>query len=146
MNIHDAGVAFHPIHRVVFGVDTQQFIREADEKLFGDCGTEVTMVTAQGAVKRCICAESIGVLIERVTSFCESFADAQHGQVDYIHGDNEAAEFGSQEGNVAILLPTLKKDELFTSVMDTGVFCKKSFSIGEAAEKRYYLECRKISE
>ena len=38
----------------------------------------------------------------------------------------------------------MKKEELFTSVMDTGVFCKKSFSIGEAVEKRYYLECRTI--
>lgn len=144
MNIHDAGVSFHPIHRAVFGVDSEAFAREADAALFSESGTAVTMVTEKGTVERYVRAHSIGQVIELVDSFCQTYAAKCGAQVDYIHGDREAAEFGKAKGNAAILLPAMEKEELFTSVMDTGVFCKKSFSIGEAAEKRYYLECRKI--
>ena len=144
MNIHDAGVTFHPIHRAVFGVDSEAFAKEAERVLFSENGTAVTLVTEHGAEERYVSADSIGQVIEFVDSFCQKFAAASGAQVDYIHGDHEATEFGMTKGNAAILLPTMKKEELFTSVMDTGVFCKKSFSIGEAVEKRYYLECRKI--
>lgn len=144
MNIHDAGVIFHPIHRAVFGVDARAFARAAHEELFSESGTAVTLVTEQGIRECYVQADSIGQVIERVDSFCQRYAAACGAQVDYIHGDREATEFGSGKNNGAILLPTMKKEELFTSVMETGVFCKKSFSIGEAVEKRYYLECRTI--
>jgi len=144
MNIHDSGVSFHPIHRAVFGIDSQQFVLEAEQKLFSETGTPVTLVTGTYSDTRYVQADSIGMVIEAVNTFCESFAEKENGQIDYIHGDEDATAFGRQEGNVAILLPSMKKEELFTSVMDTGVFCKKSFSIGEAPEKRFYLECRKI--
>ena len=144
MNIHDAGVAFHPIHRAVFGIDSRLFEETAKAELFSDHGTEVTMVTPDGVSKRYVTADSIGMVIERVDRFCQEFAKKNGGEVDYIHGDTETVHYGSASNNAAILLPTMKKEELFTSVMETGVFCKKSFSIGEAHEKRYYLECRNI--
>lgn len=144
LNIHDQGVTFHPIHRVVFGIDAQMFSLAAEKELFSQEGTPVTFVTAAGSSTKYVNAESIGMVIERVDSFCQAFAGQNNAQVDYVHGDHEATVYGSAPGNCAILLPTMRKEELFTSVMDTGVFCKKSFSIGEACEKRYYLECRKI--
>ena len=146
MNIHDCGVTFHPIHRAVFGIDSQQFAAVAEQELFSAAGTAVTLVTPEGTERRYVKADSIGMVIETVDRFCQSFAQTHGGQVDYIHGDQEAITFGSAANNAAILLPGMKKEELFTSVMDTGVFCKKSFSIGEAAEKRYYLECRRIQK
>lgn len=144
MNIHDEGVSFHPIHRAVFGIDSRLFSEVADRELFHDYGTPVKFVTPDGMVERYVKAQSIGAVIESVDQFCQKYAANHNGQVDYIHGDQEAIEYGSRLGNVSILLPAMKKEELFTSVMNTGVFCKKSFSIGEAHEKRYYLECRKI--
>lgn len=144
MNIHDAGVSFHPIHRAVFGINPSQFVSQAETELFSEKGTPVTLVTPNETTVRYVNADSIGMVIESVDRFCQEFASKYNGQVDYIHGDKEAIEYGSISNNAAILLPSMKKEELFTSVMDTGVFCKKSFSIGEAHEKRYYLECRKI--
>lgn len=144
MNIHDAGVAFHPIHRAVFSIDSHAFEDAANAKLFSESGTAVTLVTPNGVSERYVSAESIGMVIELVDQFCQEFALNHGGEVDYIHGDHETIQYGSAPNNAAILLPTMKKEELFTSVMETGVFCKKSFSIGEAHEKRYYLECRKI--
>ena len=144
MNIHDAGVSFHPIHRAVFGINSCDFAQQAEQKLFSAQGTAVKLVTSDGEAVRYVQADSIGQVIELVDAFCQSYAAEHGGQVDYIHGEKETVAFGSTQGNAAILLPTMKKEELFTSVMDTGVFCKKSFSIGEAVEKRYYLECRTI--
>jgi hypothetical protein len=66
------------------------------------------------------------------------------GRIDYIHGDDEAAEMAARDGCAGILLPRMEKGELFTSVMQSGPFPKKSFSIGHGPDKRYYLECRKI--
>lgn len=146
MNIHDEGVAFHPIHRAVFGVDSQLFEAAANAELFSDEGTAVTLVTPTGISERYVKADSIGMVIERVDQFCHVFAQNNGGEIDYIHGDAETIHYGTMPNNAAILLPTMKKEELFTSVMDTGVFCKKSFSIGEAHEKRYYLECRSIKK
>lgn len=144
MNIHDAGVAFHPIHRAVFGIDSRLFEETANTELFSDYGTAVTLITPDGISERFVSADSIGMVIERVDRFCQDFTQKNSGEVDYIHGDTETIRYGSAPNNAAILLPTMKKEELFTSVMETGVFCKKSFSIGEAHEKRYYLECRNI--
>lgn len=144
VNIHDPGVTFHPIHRTVFHIDPADFTKRAGEILFAPSGTAVTLVAGGKTEVRYVKAESIGQVIEIVDRFCQNYAKDHGGEVDYIHGDEEASKFGSRADAASILLPTMRKGELFTSVMNTGVFCKKSFSIGEAAEKRYYLECRKI--
>lgn len=144
VNIHDAGVTFHPIHRTVFHIDPEDFASSASKTLFAPEGTPLTMVYGGKTETRCVPAESIGQLIETVDRFCQKYAKTHGGEVDYIHGDEEAVSFGRQNDAASILLPTMEKGELFSSVMNTGVFCKKSFSIGEAVEKRYYLECRKI--
>lgn len=144
VNIHDTGVTFHPIHRTVFRIDPADFASSARTALFSPEGTPLIMVYGGKREVGHVSAESIGQLIETVDRFCQEYAKSHGGEVDYIHGDEEAASFGSRHDAASILLPTMEKGELFSSVMNTGVFCKKSFSIGEASEKRYYLECRKI--
>lgn len=144
VNIHDEGVEFHPIHRTVFDVSPEAFLSAAQERLLGETGTEVELICGGKTVTGRVPSDSIGQAIEKVDDFCQTFAQRTGGRVDYIHGMEEAVAFGNRIDAASILLPKLEKQELFTSVMSTGVFCKKSFSIGEAAEKRYYLECRKI--
>ena len=65
-------------------------------------------------------------------------------EVDYVHGDAACAALARERDGCAILLPALSKGELFPYVAENGPYPKKSFSIGEASEKRYYLECRRI--
>ena len=65
-------------------------------------------------------------------------------EIDYIHGDDVARKLGSQPGNLGFLLPPMGKDQLFRTVMTDGVLPRKTFSMGEAQDKRYYLEARKI--
>ena len=66
------------------------------------------------------------------------------GEVDYIHGDAVTKELGSKKGNIGFLLPAMGKEQLFKTVMADGVLPRKTFSMGHAQDKRYYIESRKI--
>ena len=64
--------------------------------------------------------------------------------MDYIHDDASLRKLSEKEGSFALFLPKMEKADLFCTVEKSGVFPKKSFSIGHARDKRYYLEARKI--
>ena len=78
-----------------------------------------------------------------VQAFLDGYIKKHGGKVDYIHGEDVVQRL-SQQGAVGILLPAMKKSELFKTVILEGALPRKTFSMGEACEKRYYLECRKI--
>ena len=65
-------------------------------------------------------------------------------EVDYIHGDEVTKELGGKPGNMGFLLPAMGKEQLFKTVMADGVLPRKTFSMGHAQDKRYYVEARKI--
>ena len=62
----------------------------------------------------------------------------------YIHGDEVTKDLGSKHGNMGFLLPAMGKEQLFKTVMADGVLPRKTFSMGHAQDKRYYVEARKI--
>jgi len=64
--------------------------------------------------------------------------------VDYIHGGDVTDELGSKEGNMGFIIPRIEKNQLFKTVMADGVLPRKTFSMGNASDKRYYVEARKI--
>ena len=66
------------------------------------------------------------------------------GSIDFIHGADELLRLGSQKGITAIYLPPIDKDSFFSTINGKGPLPRKSFSMGEADEKRFYLECRQI--
>ena len=66
--------------------------------------------------------------------------------IDYIHGADVVRELGSKENNIGFLLPPMQKSAFFRTVVFDGALPRKTFSMGEAHEKRYYLECRKIQK
>ena len=127
VNIHDPAIVFEPIHRVVFGTDTADFTKKYDGSIL--------------RLKQC--NESYAQLVRDAEEICQDYISGHGGKIDYIHNDETALEMGSREGCFAVLLPTLDKNELFASVAANGPYPKKSFSIGHADEKRFYLECRK---
>lgn len=146
VNIHDEAITFEPIHKVVFDTEPETFFAEA-KAFFADNlgeGREVKLMTASGRETLSIAELTIGELIGRCEDFCKEFTERHGGYIDYIHGDEQCIEMSSRAGCAGILLPRMEKSELFTSVMHTGPFPKKSFSIGHGNDKRYYLECREI--
>lgn len=146
VNIHDDAIGFEPIHRVLFNTDNSEFLAFA-EKFFGDClgeGREVCFIAGGEKKVLSIGKLTIGQLVDKCDVMCGEYIAAHGGYVDYIHGDDECASMASGADCAGILLPTMEKSELFTSVLSSGPFPKKSFSIGHGPDKRYYLECRAI--
>ena len=64
-------------------------------------------------------------------------------ECDYIHGEDSVRKLATK-GNTGILVPAISKDTFFGTVEKEGVFPRKTFSMGEAFEKRFYLEAKKI--
>ena len=89
-------------------------------------------------------SRSLAFLYRAADRFCAEYIAAHGGKLDYIHGDDTARELGSRPGCAAVLLPPVEKGGLFLSVLTGGVLPRKSFSMGTARDKRYYLECRAI--
>jgi hypothetical protein len=83
-------------------------------------------------------------MISDLQDFIDDYANKTSSGIDYIHGDAAALKLASGGNCAAIILPEMDKRELFETVKTKGVFPRKSFSVGHANEKRYYLECRKI--
>lgn len=127
-NIHEPSLDFEPIHRVLFDTDTSAF------------AAEFTAHRTEWEAKE----KTLGERVAAAESFCRAYIAAHGGYIDYIHGDDTARSLGEKSNCAAVLLPPVEKSGLFLSVLKNGALPKKSFSMGNARDKRYYLECRKI--
>ena len=147
VNNHDPALQFEPIHRVLFGIEPEQVVEALLEYCPGAYRGE-----GSGHVLRYVSAQGNGaVTVPQPESQLEvgtlqNFLDAwlKSGELDYVHGDDTAEALGSQPGNLAFLLPAMGKEQLFKTVMADGVLPRKTFSMGHAQDKRYYMEARKI--
>lgn len=149
VNIHDDAITFEPIHKVLFETDPAEFLEAAASALgalSGAADTQHTMRLLTAAGERCVTVRgmTLGQIIGAAEEFCQRYLAAHGGKIDYIHNDDTAIGMGTRPDGAAILLPKMEKGELFPSIVRSGPFPKKSFSIGHAEDKRYYLECRRI--
>lgn len=159
VNVHDSGLVFEPIHRVLFNVDAPNLLIEFKAYYHrtpeNDCCSCCSSGPAAVHAFRYVTASGEGILtIENPVSNLEvgtlqTFLDSymkSHPEVkiDYIHGEPVVEKLGSQPGNLGIYLPSMHKTDLFRTVILDGALPRKTFSMGEAEEKRFYLECRKI--
>ncbi len=152
VNLHDASLEFEPIHRVVFHTDPVGLLDALVRRYPGS--RRGTRAEGDGLPLRYVCADSQGVVtvprsaaqlpVEALQSFLDDYLIGHAGRVDYIHGGDVAREFAARPGNIAFLLPPMDKRSLFPCVIRGGVLPRKTFSMGEAHDKRFYLEARKI--
>ncbi len=141
VNIHDEAVTFEPIHRVITGTRARGFIEEAAARLPRGKGQSVTVLAGE----RELSFETglpLGRLVTLVDELAAEWMAERGGAPDYIHGDDEARTIVKKNSGAGILLPRLEKSALFEDIAKLGPYPKKSFSIGHARDKRYYLECR----
>ena len=150
VNLHDDALTFEPIHRVLFHVDGQDlwaafraFYPAAHTGVETGHTVEVCGQGLDGAwtVPAPSAQLAVGTLQAFLDDYCKRRPEVE---IDYIHGDDVARKLGSQPGNLGFLLPPMGKEQLFRTVMTDGVLPRKTFSMGEAQDKRYYLEARKI--
>lgn len=86
-----------------------------------------------------------GLEVGELQVFLDNYLSRNGGRIDYIHGDGVAAELGRGPGCMAFLLPAMRKEDLFKTVREDGSLPKKTFSMGHAEDKRFYLEARRIA-
>ena len=166
VNIYDTGLTFEPIHRVIFDCDVEGLIKHLAEKLDGsvsevsDAGELEAAVKASHAdfgfaykaggaqkymlLKTGITELAVARLQPEIDSFLKSADAAKKPEIDYIHGSEEVLKLGERDNAVGILLPPIAKDSFFETISGRGPLPRKSFSMGEADEKRFYLECRRL--
>lgn len=144
-NIHDEALEFEPIHRVVFDVNPEELIAEFKayypETQETDNGGQHIIYTYAGKkgdlyVKNPSSTLAVGTL--------QTFLDKKGFKVDYIHGADVTEKLSEKVGNIGFLLPAMEKSNLFKSVIADGALPRKTFSMGEAEDKRFYFEAKKI--
>ena len=144
VNIHDKSLDFEPIHRVVFGVD-KDFINFMHDRLLELDGKEQVKVVFEDTIYYWSVCDNPSDAIADIQSLMDEYALTHPEMViDYIHGDEHLLKVGADGHGVAVFMPKLQKDALFDYVVRRGALPRKSFSMGHAEDKRYYLECRKI--
>ena len=142
-NIYDPALIFEPIHRVLFGVTGDEALGMlADAEPVNDADRpDLTLVTRRGDLPLRITK----ALHDLPVGTVQKLLDRQAGlRLDYVHGEDAVRLIVEKENAVGILLPAMDKALLFPAVANNGPLPRKTFSMGEANEKRYYLEARKI--
>ena len=149
VNLHDDALKFEPIYRVMFGVSPVAVLaalNEYAENLEGnEKAQKVEYIHAGGAgslvFKRPTQQLTVGTLQKFIDEYISAHPEAS---VDYIHDEDATESLAKQDGAIGFIFDGMAKDQLFKTVICDGALPRKTFSMGHAADKRYYLECRKI--
>ena len=149
VNLHDESLEFEPIHRVCFDVDADElmkdFLAAYPGAHYGEGdGHTITYVFDTEVGKITIPKPTAQLPVGTLQDFLDQWMQTHSGRIDYVHGDDVTWELGRKPGNIGFLLPAMGKDELFKTVIFDGALPRKTFSMGEAHDKRFYLESRKI--
>jgi len=164
VNIHDDGLNFEPIHRVLFDVELSKVLTNL-KNFFGknliyrmyNSEAEMNKYTpTKDGIQSIpfLSGNQWGVLILQnpphnlavgsLQLFLDAYIKAKNIKVDYVHGTEAVKTLASKTNCIGFFLPKIKKTDLFKTVILDGTLPRKTFSMGEAEEKRFYLECRRI--
>ncbi|MCH5164444.1 MAG: DUF1015 domain-containing protein [Clostridiales bacterium] len=140
-NIYDEGILFEPIHRVVYPKNTADFVEKFNKAISGSVKSKMFV----GKEERTINLPENSIEgVDKVQKFIDAYLKENGGELDYIHGENDLKGICAAKGGVGIVLKPMEKNTLFSYIVKNGVLPRKTFSMGEADEKRYYVESRKI--
>ena len=167
VNLHDESLEFEGIHRLLLGIDVSDFLTYMENSLRGIAYTfehmevqelEKLLKSLKGEEpQRLPIVSSIQTGLLTLTepthtgtaaslhSFLDAYLDEHPSiEMDYVHDSKLVLDRGQLEGNLGIFIPALRKDEFFGTIIQDGPYPRKTFSMGEADDKRFYLEARKI--
>lgn len=149
VNVHDPALAFEPIYRVMFGVEPADVLTELEAYLSSLKGNaepqtvtylfdnEEGTLTVPSPLRQL----TVGTLQDFIDGYLSRHAGAE---VDYIHGEESLRTLCQKESAIGFLFSGMAKDQLFPTVVFDGALPRKTFSMGHATDKRYYMECRRI--
>ena len=151
VNLHSPALEFEAIHRIVTGVDEQKLMGYLSEKLglseSGSDGMQSFAAVSGGEEKKLYITNELSKLsVGSLQTALDEYVKINGGKIDYIHGEEVVKELANKANSVGFILPDMQKSELFPTVICDGALPRKTFSMGHAWDKRYYIEARKITE
>ena len=149
VNLHDDALKFEPIYRVMFGVSpvaVHAALGEYANNLEGNEKPQtVEYIHAGGEGSIVFRRPTAQLTVGTLQSFIDDYIASHEGaSVDYIHGTEATEALAKNPNAIGFIFDGMEKDQLFKTVICDGALPRKTFSMGHAADKRYYLECRKI--
>ncbi len=157
VNVYDPGLPFHPIHRLVEG-DGRALLDALARVTGGKFTTPLRTELVAGIAERGLSSGEIAVLGPNIVALVsipegsglavaladEAISDSIPKSVDYVHGLEDVIRAAENRKGLAVILPETDRASLFSTVATKGTLPRKAFSLGEARDKRYYLECRRL--
>lgn len=137
VNVYDAALAFQPIFRFV-KTDKPFQLKSA----LNFTGRKKATVLINGVEQEIAFCDDVPEGIRELDLAIARFIEENGGDVDYIHGENELFELS--KSGLCVVVPAIEKDDFFKLIIKGGNLPKKTFSMGEGYEKRYYIEAKKI--
>ncbi len=157
VNLHDNALKFEPIHRYLYNINPEQVLQEffkAYPNAYFDKNKNNNIINPETHVIKCLYQQrEEDIIIPNPTAqlavgtlqiFLDDFIQKYGGEIDYIHGDDVVRDLSKRPDSMGFLLPPMEKDQLFKTIIKDGVLPRKTFSMGHAQDKRYYIEARKI--
>lgn len=150
VNLHSPALIFEPIHRVMFNIDVNNFVDRFKDyldshKIEYTHGNDIVIIDKDKELNFALSHTNGRLPVDILQHFIDEYLEIHKDvSIDYVHGDEALLSLGQKEGNCGIRLGAIDKNTLFPAIAAGGVLPRKTFSMGEAHEKRYYIECRKI--
>lgn len=149
VNVHDPGLSFEPIHRVVSGIEPGELLKKFNARIEEAkiCFSSADFPAAEHSIGF-VTKDRCGVLVfenpthdlevETLDEIIDNYS------IEYEHDPEVVEKLGKKQGNIGFFLPPLKKNDFFSLIKKKGILPRKSFSLGKENEKRYYIEARQI--
>lgn len=150
VNLHSPALVFEPIHRILFHTDLEQLTADFQADLLQSGietkeGRDIVFVQNGKEVAMSLSNTKGRIPVDVLQNFLDRYLEKHPDiKIDYIHGHDDLVQLANKGHNCGILLGSIHKENLFTAIAAGGVLPRKTFSMGEAYEKRYYMECRKL--
>ncbi len=149
VDLHSDALKFEAIHRLVYDVDCDDLLYELSHALeLNDAESSQYVITCCDGteVKEYIHKQTSNLSVGSLQNFLDSYIKNKGGKIDYIHGIENVKALAEKHNGIAFILPDMDKSELFPTVIKDGALPRKTFSMGHADDKRFYIEARKITD
>ena len=150
VNLHSDALKFEAIHRLVFDVDCDKLVSELTAALAlseTEVSDQYIILCSNGTEKILyINKKSSNLSVGSLQNFLDGYIKSNGGKIDYIHGADTVKSLAQKHNGLGFILPDMDKSQLFPTVIKDGALPRKTFSMGHAEDKRFYIEARKITE
>lgn len=149
VNLHSSALDFEAIHRIVGTADIDQMMAKMTDELgLSEEPAEQSFVTVRGGEKKKLYVHkpTSKLTVGSLQNFLDKYLAENGGDIDYIHGTEVVEKLAADGKKIGFVLPDMGKEQLFPTVIADGALPRKTFSMGHARDKRYYVEARKITE